>query len=126
VKNKKEEVKKEEVAQEPKLDMNFDEKYKNLLVSLTKDWDKISRANSSAIAKNVSEELTNGQKEYIDLLARKSSDFNIVQLRYFGEQLKERIDELRPLPMLSINKNWKSLTEKCNSLIKFRQVSYSK
>lgn len=85
-----------------------------MLVGLNRDWERISKSNSKTLEKNVSEELTNGQKEYIDLLARKLSNFHILQLKYFGELLKERVDNLTSLPLLSVNKSWQELCEKCN------------
>ena len=94
-------------------------------MGLNRDWEKISKSNSKTIELNVSNVLTNGQKEYIDVLARKYSDFNILQMKYFGELLKERVDDLTSLPFLSVNKNWQELTEKCSFIISFRQFSYS-
>jgi hypothetical protein len=96
------------------IDSNIEDKYKGLLVGLNKDWDNISRSNSKIIETNVSTELTNGQKDYIDLLARKYSDFNVLQSKYFAALLKERVDGLSSTPILSVNKDWQELTDKCN------------
>jgi len=96
------------------IDQSLQEKYKGLLVGLSKDWEKISRSSSVSLEKNVSNELTNGQKEYIDLLARKYSDFNVLQSKYFAALFKERVDGLSSIPLLAVNKDWQEITDKCN------------
>ena len=96
------------------IDKSLEEKYKGLLVGLNKDWEKISRSSSVSLEKNVSNELTNGQKEYIDLLARKYSDFNVLQSKYFAALFKERVDGLSSIPLLAVNKDWQEITDKCN------------
>jgi hypothetical protein len=96
------------------IDKSLEEKYKGLLVGLNKDWEKVSRSSSISLEKNVSDELTNGQKEYIDLLARKYSDFNVLQSKYFAALFKERVDGLSSIPLLAVNKDWQEITDKCN------------
>ncbi len=105
------------------IDQSLQEKYKGLLVGLSKDWEKISRSSSVSLEKNVSNELTNGQKEYIDLLARKYSDFNVLQSKYFAALFKERVDGLSSIPLLAVNKDWQEITDKCNfSLIQINSL----
>ena len=109
--SKKKAGKAQETTEESKVELEV--KYKKLIMGLNKDWEKISVTTSQKIAKNISDELSTGQKEYIDVLSRKFIDFNFLQIRYFGDQLKERLDNLQGLSLFSINKNWQSFTEKC-------------
>ena len=87
-------------------------KYKKLLMGLNNDWEKISVVNSQKYSKNLSDELTNGQKEYIDVLAKKYVDFNFLQIKYFHDELKERLTNLHSISIMSINENWKTFTDK--------------
>ena len=120
---KSEETKKEEIVETPKQEISgekveLEDKYKKLLAGFTNDWQKISISSNEKINKNLTAELSNGQKEYIDVLTSKFIDLNIVQIQYFGIKLKDKVDSLRPLPLMRINKEWSKFTDKCKINLK--------
>jgi hypothetical protein len=80
---------------------------------MVKEWETVAAVTSAALAKNIDQELTNGQKEYIDVLAMKYTDFNTNQVNHFQLLLAERLEKLRNFPLLSVNPKWTSIQEKC-------------
>ncbi|CDW85761.1 ribosomal protein l7 l12 c-terminal domain containing protein [Stylonychia lemnae] len=102
-------------AQEPTADQlakgkeEWGEKYQDDMFKFEKEWKKISAKITAEQNAYVADGLSDLQKRKVEVLTDKLLDFNIFELRYFSEALKQRIQRTSGVNPMKLNLDWPSL-----------------